>query len=341
MARPAGIRRAYGAGETNSGPVVLLFVDGLGWGAPDPARNPCHGYGGRLFALPDPREAAGEPIPIQGGGWARPLDAALGVPGIPQSATGQTTLLAGLNAQGRLGHHLTGFPNAALRELLLERSLLRTLTLGGVASIFLNCYRPAFFLLSRERRLRLSATTVANLAAGLPFLTLDDLRAGRALYQEFTNLELRERGFDVPLLSPAEAGRRLGREARRRGFTLFEYFQTDRAGHAQDPARAARELARLEAFVAALLAELELGQGEAPPGASLVLLTSDHGNLEDLATRGHTRNPVPLLAWGAGARRLARETADLSQVAPAIVRRLVPGRAGAPHLRERGPEAAR
>jgi bisphosphoglycerate-independent phosphoglycerate mutase (AlkP superfamily) len=33
-------------------------------------------------------------------------------------------------------------------------------------------------------------------------------------------------------------------------------------------------------------------------GPDLVVVTSDHGNLEDLSDRGHTLNPVPALLIG-------------------------------------------
>ena len=311
-----------------AGPVVLVFVDGLGWGRVDPVVNPCHADGVRLFALPDAAALSpGEVVPLPWGGLARPIDAVLGVTGIPQSATGQTTLLTGINAQALLGHHLTGFPNAALRALLIEASLLKRMGERGLPAAFLNAYRPLFFQLPRERQLCLSATTVANLAAELPFRTLDDLRAGRAVYHDITGDELRQRGFDVPVITPEAAGCLLGREARRHAFTLFEYFRTDQAGHARDAPRARVELFRLEAFLSGLLAELRptgaVAGANADSGA-LVILTSDHGNLEDLSTRSHTRNPVPLMAWGAGAATLLAAVSDLAAVAPAILGQFAP-----------------
>jgi hypothetical protein len=310
--------------------ILLVFVDGIGWGEADPARNPCLTYGGELFRLSAP--PAARPVPAAWGGWARPLDAVLGVPGLPQSATGQTTLLTGRNAQAEIGAHLTGFPNAPLRELLLEHSMLKRAVEAGRTAAFLNAYRPLFFALPREKQLHLSATTVATLAAGLPFRTLDDVRAGRAVYQEFTNRDLRARGFDLPEHSPGDAGRLLARLTAGLDLSLFEYFQTDRAGHAQERGRVEAELRGLEAFLAGLLDGLRLRPGGAGPGdrprrpaaagASLVLLTSDHGNLEDLSTRGHTRHPVPLFAWGEGAEAFARSVTRLDEVAPAVLRLL-------------------
>jgi len=228
---------------------LLIFIDGFGWGGTDPGVNPQHAYGGDLLRMPGPAEARTGPVAMPRGGWARPIDAVLGVPGLPQSATGQTTLLAGVNAQGALGKHLTGFPNEALRKILLEHSILRRITQQGWSARFLNAYRPRFFDFPREKQLHFSATTVANLAADLPFFTLDDIVAHRSIYQEFTNAELRERGFDVAPLSPAAAGGILGRAAGVHDFVLFEYFQTDKAGHTGELARGCAELEKLVLLV--------------------------------------------------------------------------------------------
>lgn len=296
---------------------ILIFIDGLGWGPPDRATNPQHTYGGQVFRLPDPVPALEAPVPAFGGGWARPLDAVLGVSGIPQSATGQTTLLSGINSQAAIGKHLTGFPNEALRHILLEHSVLRTLTMRGVPARFLNAFRPRFWELSREKQLTLSATTVANLAAGLPFRTVDDIAAGRALYQDFTNAELIARGFDLPPGTPAQAGRVLAGAARAGGFTLYEYFLSDKAGHTGEAALIAAELVKLDAFVRSLLDAL----GADLSAGTQVLLTSDHGNLEDASTRRHTANPVPLIVWGDGAQSTAAAVTRLDQVTPAIIAR--------------------
>jgi bisphosphoglycerate-independent phosphoglycerate mutase (AlkP superfamily) len=48
------------------------------------------------------------------------------------------------------------------------------------------------------------------------------------------------------------------------------------------------------------------------------VLTSDHGNMEDLSTGSHTRNPVPLLARGPQARRFAAAE-SIADVTPAIL----------------------
>jgi len=294
---------------------ILLFIDGLGIGRPDPTLNPQFAYGGELLRLQVGGNQHSRPWPI--GGRLLPIDAVLGVEGVPQSATGQTTLLTGINAQAVLGQHLTGFPNDILREILLKNSILKQLTDRGLKARFINAYRPRFFDLPRERQLHFSATTVANLAAYLPFFTLDDLDADRSIYQEFTNRELIERGFAVKPRTPAAAGLVLARQARNFDFTLFEYFQTDKAGHSQDAERCCDHLRRLEEFLRALLADL----ADDLAADTLVVLTSDHGNIEDLGTKRHTTNSIPLLAWGAGAEDFLAGITGLDQVTPAIMAR--------------------
>ncbi len=290
------------ARPTTPSHVLLIFVDGFGWGSDDPDVNPCLTYGGSLFRFDDSPALC------------KPVDACLGVEGLPQSATGQTALLTGHNAPRRIGHHLTGFPSPRLREILREASIFVQLKANGLDGRFINAFRPVFFNLPEEQQWRLSATTVAQLAAGLPFFGLDDIAAGRSIYQEFTNLDLMEKGFDVPELTPEQAGRVLAENASLRRFTLYEYFQTDRAGHAQDRDRSEGELRKLERFLVTLLAEIE--------DDVLVLLTSDHGNLEDLSTRSHTRNPVPLMAWGPGSVPALAHIESITDVTPEILRQL-------------------
>ncbi|MDZ7414118.1 MAG: hypothetical protein ONB15_11395 [candidate division KSB1 bacterium] len=287
----------------------MIFVDGLGIGRSDPAANPCTAAGLRFFNNFQDRERA-EPVPFDG--VARGLDATLGVPGLPQSATGQTALLTGVNAAQLLGRHLNGFPNGRLREVIAQHSLLKQVRERGYKVAFLNAFRPPFFDYDPFQIIRyLSVTTVCNLYAGLPFFDLDDLRARRCVYQDFTNESLRRRGHDVPLFSPTEAGTILARQAAQYDFCLYEYFQTDRAGHAGDLRHATAVLAALEAFLTAVLSASDLAQ-------STVLLTSDHGNIEDLSVKGHTRNPAMTLVWGQGKDQLGR-LGSIQEVTPWVL----------------------
>jgi hypothetical protein len=286
--------------------VVFVFVDGLGLGVSGDPANPVTDPelhvlanfrsgdwspppdGGRPDTLPSVQRER----PLPAGGVAVATDASLGVEGLPQSATGQTTILTGENAALVLGRHLYGYPTRTLQRILLRTSVLKSLTQAGVPVLFANAFRSIFFELGDAVwKKPLSATTWANRAAGLPFRTMEDLREGRAVYQDITHDSLSGRDESVPPRSPEEAGEILARLSRDHGFTLFEFFQTDKAGHAMDRDKAVYELRKLERFLAALLEHLDLE-------TTTVILTSDHGNVEDLSRKTHTLNPVPTLVFG-------------------------------------------
>ena len=285
--------------------VLLFFIDGLGIG-PRGASNPLDG-------LEDAAPLAvfqNEQASMIFEGLVVPTDACLGVPGRPQSASGQTTILTGVNAPARLGYHKQGFPNAALLEIIRERSIFRQLLQAGITPItFANAYTNRFF---EERPRWVSATTAAVEAAKLKFRTVDDLREGRAVFQDFTNTVLMARGEDVTERTPEEAGAVLSTIVAAHRFTLYEYFITDKIGHAQDRKSARSVIKALAAMIRTLLAKLDLDQ-------TTVILTSDHGNIEDLSTRNHTLNAVPTIIWGSARERVAKQVRSLADITPAIL----------------------
>ena len=111
-------------------------------------------------------------------------------------------------------------------------------------------------------------------------------------------------------MTPGEAGATLARLAAGYDFTLYEYFLTDFAGHRQNMTRARRYLEDIDAALGAVLNSFDSGRG-------LLILTSDHGNCEDLGVRTHTKNAVPLLAVGAGGRAFAARCESIHDVAAA------------------------
>ncbi|MGI8884009.1 MAG: hypothetical protein ACR2IA_07185 [Pyrinomonadaceae bacterium] len=50
-----------------------------------------------------------------------------------------------------------------------------------------------------------------------------------------------------------------------------------------------------------------------------VILTSDHGNIEDLSVRNHTLNDVPTIVWGREKNSVAGRIKDLTDITPAIL----------------------
>ena len=296
--------------------VLLIFVDGLGIGERGP-HNPLDLLGEEAAPLAVFR---GEEPELPFGGVLAPTDARLGVEGRPQSASGQTTILTGVNAPARLGYHKQGFPNEAMRGIIREHSVFLQLERTGVGpNTFANTYTRRFF---DERPRWVSATTVAVEAAGLRFNTVEDLRAGRSVFHDFTNRLLAERGEDVGERTPEEAAAVLAAVAGAHRFTLYEHFITDRMGHDQNVEGALLTLRNLARFVRGVLARLDLGR-------VTVLLTSDHGNVEDLSTRNHTLNPVPTLAWGPARELVRRRVRTLADITPTILEILSPREARA------------
>ena len=288
--------------------VLLFFIDGLGIGSRGPA-NPLDG-------LADVEPLAifrGEIPKIPFEGIVVPTDSCLGVEGRPQSASGQTTILTGINVPEKLGYHKQGFPNSAMLEIIRDHSIFLQLTRAGIEPItFANTYTQRFF---DERPRWVSATTAAVEAAGLRFRTVPDLKAANAVYQDFTNAVLIERGEDVKPRTPDEAATVLARIAGENRFTLYEYFITDKVGHKQDMQAAKVVLQNLAALVRGVLTEIDLNR-------TSVILTSDHGNIEDLSSRNHTLNSVPTIVWGVNRERIASRIKNLADITPAIVETL-------------------
>ena len=284
--------------------VLLFFIDGLGIGKRGP-HNPLD----HLNALPLAVFQNEEPDRFLNG-IVVPTDACLGIEGRPQSASGQTTILTGVNAPAAVGYHKQGFPNKALLEIIEHHSIFKQLSDAGVDPItFANAYTSRFFA---ERPRWVSATTAAVEAAKMKFRTILDLQTGRAVFMDYTNRILIERGEQVSERSESEAATVLAGIVAENRFSLYEYFITDKAGHAQDMELARTILTSLSLFIRELLLRIDLER-------TTVILTSDHGNIEDLSSRNHTLHAVPTIVWGAQREQVAARIQTLADITPAIV----------------------
>lgn len=289
--------------------VIFVFLDGVGLGeatdnnplatAPMPALQSL--IGGPLVAG---HEVDKSDLLL------RPIDATLGMTGLPQSATGQTALFTGVNGAALIGKHLSAWPTEPLIEVIERDNILKWAAENGYRPAFANAYSPAYFERVRQNQRRHSVTTLCTLSAGLPLRDLDDLLHGRAVYWDITHGVLRERyRIDAPLRDPEESGRNLARLSGDHELVVFESFLTDVAGHRQEPAFAASVLETVDRFLAGVLDSID-------PDVTLIV-TSDHGNIEDLSTREHTPNPVPLLATGPRA-GVFREVSTITGIARQI-----------------------
>lgn len=291
---------------------LLLFVDGIGLGPDDPAVNPFVAARTPVLDRLLGRKLTHTADPVQwNGALLVPLDATLGVDGLPQSATGQTALLTGVNAPQVVGRHVTAYPTEQLRTLLAEHNLFAQVRRRGGTVALANAYTPEYFAAVEAGRLRHAAITFSALSAGVRLRDLDDLRAGRAVFHDLTNQRPRSWGHDVPVIPPERAGRHLARIAREHTLTVFEFFLTDLAAHARIPLDGVEVVEMLDALLGGVV-------DETAGDDTLVLMASDHGNLEDRRQSVHTRNPVPALLVGAGREAVGRRLRAITDVTPAL-----------------------
>lgn len=319
--------------------VLLLFVDGVGLGPDDPSSNPF------LHArLPFLQELMGGMPLVRGTAPAHAeraslaaVDATLGHAGTPQSGTGQATLLTGADAVALHGRHFGPWVPARLQQLVREENVLTRAAAAGRRVAFANAYpeevldlvadgtggRPAPPLPSdapaRSNRAHRRAPSfmragppLAALGAGVLNRHTADLERGDAVASEITNEGWRRMlgRTSVPAIDAVAAGSNLAAIAAAHDLTLFAHYATDYAGHRRDMAGAVEALERLDAFLRGIVASL--------PGDMLLLMVSDHGNIEDIRT-GHTRNPAVGLVVGPEHVELSRRLHTLTDVTPSIL----------------------
>jgi hypothetical protein len=296
--------------------VIFLFLDGVGLGSDDPVVNP-------LAAGDSPtlsRLLMGRKPVLSSGRLSTPhaelipTDAHMGVPGRPQSATGQAALLTGVNASRRLGEHYGPRPDQRVRDILDQGSVFSRLRAAGCSTCFINAYPQRYFdALQRGKRL-LSAVPYAVVHGGQSLLTYDDLAAGQALSADFTGEGWRsELGYpEAPVYTPQGAGALLWRVADSHHFTFFEHWLTDVLGHEQALEKAVANFQVFDGFLAGLLAAADLQR-------TLIIIASDHGNVEDCSHGKHTENPALTLVIGCLKEAFAVGLTALTDFAPRIV----------------------
>ena len=242
---------------------------------------------------------------------AKPIDACLGVAGIPQSATGQATMFTGVNCPQSVGRHCEGFPPIAVRKIVEADNLFLQLKRRGKKVRFADAYLIDDVQELADRRFK-SVTSVMALTVPEAVATVNDLVKGEAVMQDLTRETIQDRYPDIATISPQRAAEHLFGIARRNDFTLYEFFQTDVSGHSMDYARACAVLRLYDRFLSTLVRFTEAA------GITLVM-TADHGNIESIAERGHTTNPVPFVAFGPKEKFIRERVNSLADVTPALL----------------------
>lgn len=313
--------------------VLLVFLDGVGLGEDDPSINVfAAGPTPTIGRLLDGRHLIRSAAPLDTDrATLRALDACFGVDGLPQSGTGQTALFTGEDATALYGRHFGPWVPSSLRPLVRERSLLALARNAGLGVAFANAYPEEVVAAGAEARngsagernprsrrasrFLSAGPPLAALGAGVLDRHTDALRRGDALASEITNDAWRTKlgRPDLPNVTPREAGHNLARITAAHDLTLFAHYGTDYAGHSRSMENATAAVARVDAFLGGVI--------EAMPDDALLVVSSDHGNLEDV-TAGHTRNPALGLLVGRNHAAVGRDWTSLMDVAPGILRAL-------------------
>ena len=294
--------------------VWMIFWDGVGYGREDSSVNP-------FFAgnFPTFKQLFDGAIPslekrriISARASVTPVNTTLGVGGLPQSGTGQTAIFTGLNAPKKIGKHFGPYPYSTLIPAIKERNVFVRLQLCGKKVFFVNGFPQKYFDYITSPRARTPVVALSYISAGLPLNTIEDIAARRALSADFTNEGMNTFGYQLPVMSPFEAGKRFCEIGRSFDFTLFEYFFSDKAGHSQKMKTAVDVLERMDGFLAGILDSFD-------DQRDILLFVSDHGNIEDLSTKSHTRSPVPLIVVGSRRKFFSERIKSLTDVTPTIV----------------------
>jgi 2,3-bisphosphoglycerate-independent phosphoglycerate mutase len=299
--------------------ILLIFLDGIGLGDDDSTINP-------FVAAKTPTLD----LLANGHRWLRatgrqeteravflPTDANLGVPGRPQSGTGQAAILTGLNVAQMIGEHYGPKPNAETRELLERDNLFKRVLARGLTAQLINAYPPGLLAsIARGKTLR-SSIQHAVYGAGLPMQEVETLYSGEALSEDWTGEGWRShlRYPDAPLYTPYMAGRKMVKVSRKYDFAFFSHWMTDTIGH-RGTLEEAVEL--IETFDEVMRGALDIWDDD----EGLMIITSDHGNFEHIGDRHHTLNPVPTVVIGSCRHEFAEGFTALTDIAPRIERLL-------------------
>lgn len=292
----------------------MIFIDGVGIGKEDFSYNPFFRYGFKTFekffgSIP----SLSNPILNSNCRFLFPVDACLGIEGLPLSGTGQTSIFCGVNAPELIGMHFGPYPHSLLLPTLKEKNIFKFFLNSALKATFANAYPKVFFDYINSGKKRLSATSLMCILNGMRLNRASDVWKGSALTAEITNQRWNLKlGYKLPVISPETAAKRLLNISSKNDFTLFEYFLTDHIGHGRYENDFLNIFNDLDSFLFQLFTSLNYD-------TTTLVICSDHGNLEDTSTRTHTYNPALMIAAGKNSEKIFRNVKNLSHIKKAVL----------------------
>ncbi|MCK9425642.1 MAG: alkaline phosphatase family protein [Ignavibacteriaceae bacterium] len=297
--------------------ILFLFLDGVGIGKKDYEWNPFFKYGFQTFG-----KIFGE-IPhlenqflTNGKIFLSPVDSLMGIEGLPQSGTGQTSIFCGVKAPQIINQHFGPFPYSTLIPIIKEENIFKYFFDKDEKVMFANAYPQLFFDYINSGKKRLSVTTLSCTLNGMHLNGYDDVVTGNALTAEITNARWNKKlGYDLPIISAKLAAENLLNISYKNSFTAFEYFLTDHLGHGRYDEDTESTLKTLDEFLYTIFTQFDEEKLS-------IILCSDHGNFEDLSVKTHTKNPSLLITAGRKAKIISESIFDLSDIKNAILKNL-------------------
>jgi phosphopentomutase len=294
--------------------VILLFIDGVGIGNEDYSANPFFKYGFKTF------ESLFNTIPslknntlVNDGYYLFPTDARLGVEGLPQSGTGQTSIFCGINAPKFIGQHFGPYPYSTLVPIIKEKNIFKYFLDKNNSVSFVNAYPQLFFDYIDSGRRRLSVTTLSCTLNNMRLNKITDLRRGKAISAEITNEIWKSKlNYNLRRIKPETAARRLLRISEKHQLTVYEYFITDHLGHGRNSESLESTVRILDQFLYTIFTEFNKKD-------TTIILCSDHGNFEDISVKSHTLNPSLTMSAGRNARDVFDTVKDISEFKQKII----------------------
>jgi phosphopentomutase len=298
--------------------ILMIFIDGVGIGKEDYDYNPFFKYGFKAFEhnfgkIP----SLDNPVLKSANRFLFPVDATLGVEGLPQSGTGQTAIFCGVNAAKIVGQHFGPYPYSTLIPIIKEKNIFKHFLDSNQKTVFANAYPKVFFDYIKSGKKRLSATSLMCQLNGMRLNKSSDVRKGKALTAEITNERWNKKlGYSLPIISPELAAQRLLRIASAHSFTLYEFFLTDHLGHGRYEDEFNLIFNSLDRFLSEIFLKLDYQK-------TSLIICSDHGNLEDISVRTHTLNPALMISAGRNAELILSQVDDLTKIKAAVISHLL------------------
>lgn len=293
---------------------LMIFIDGVGIGKEDYEFNPFFKYDFKFLkdtfgAIP----SLDNQTLIKDNYFLFPSDANLGVEGLPQSGTGQTSIFCGVNAPQMIGKHFGPYPYSSLIPVVEKENIFRYFYDRKRKFQFVNAYPQLFFDYIESGKQRLSVTTMSLHLNGIKYNKIEELLKGEALTADLTNERWNVKlGYNLPVISPETAAERLLKITSQNEFTCLEYFMTDHLGHWRHKEEFDHTIVTIDRFLLSVLKNLDHAN-------TTLLICSDHGNFEDLSVKTHTRNPSLTISAGKYGEFLYHSIKDLTDIKKSIL----------------------